>query len=101
MIDHMSDQCYKITFGDKLNKQAVNNSEKKIAVNAGNSAQIESLGKLILENIAAFKPWVENFHTNISVLFVHRVLNLKRTNLYRSSKISFLLMQKNQKISIR
>ena len=76
MIGYISDQCYKITFDDKLLKQAVNNSEKKIAVNAGNSSQIESLGKLILENIAAFKPWVEDYHQWLVVAIKMVVANL-------------------------
>ena len=36
--------------------------DRKIAVIPGNSNQIESLGKLIIENIEAFKPWVDDYH---------------------------------------
>ena len=50
--------------------------KRNIAVNAGNSTQIESLGKLILENIAAFKPWVEDYHQWLVVGIKMVVANL-------------------------
>ena len=62
MVGYISDKCYRIHVDDKLLNKTVKNMDRKIAVIPGNSNQIESLGKLIIENIEAFKPWVDDYH---------------------------------------